>query len=140
MTIGTRCDKCLYDSRKTDYKPSEMPNEYIEAYIDGLGDAGIVPICNYEANETGELGNVDPRDDQLLTDVITARILENNAIIVNAPSTWTRYDAIRNVAYYDTVDFIGALTLIRTDLQCKLTLEVTNYVGPFEPLRLEEEE
>lgn len=131
MTIGTRYNKCLYDSRKTDYKPSEMPNEYIEAYIDGLGDAGIIPLCNYD-------GETDPRDDQLLTDVITSRIEANNDIIVNAPSTWTRYDAIRNVAYYDTVDFIGALTLIRTDLQCKLTLEVTNYVGPFEPLEEEE--
>lgn len=128
LIIDTRCDKCLYDSRKTDYKPSEMPNEYIEAYIDGLGDAGIIPII-YDNN-----GEINPRDDQLLTDVVTARIEENNAIIVNAPSHWTRYDAIRNAAYYDTVDFIGALTTTRTDLQCKLTLEVTNYMGPFEPL------
>lgn len=132
MTIGTRYSKCLYDSTKTDYKPSQMPNEYIEAYIDGLGDAGIVPITydNY--------GKVNPRDDQLLTDIISARIEENNAIIVNAPSNWTRYDAIRNAAYYDTVDFIGALTTTRTDLQFKLTLEVTNYAGPFIPLEREE--
>lgn len=128
LTIDTRYSKCLYDSRKTDYKPSEMPNEYIEAYIDGLGDAGIVPIT-YDSE-----GDVDPRDDQLLTDVITARIEANNDIIVSAPSHWTRYDAIRNAAYYDTADFIGALTTTRTDLQCKLTLEVTNYAGPFEPL------
>lgn len=132
LIIDTRCDKCLYDSRKTDYKPSQMPNEYIEAYIDGLGDAGIVPIIY---NNDGE---INPRDDQLLTDVITARIEENNAIIVNAPSNWTRYDAIRNAAYYDTADFIGALTTTRTDLQYKLTLQVTNYAGPFEPLEEEE--
>lgn len=134
MTIDTRCDKCLYDSRKTDYKPSEMPNEYIEAYIDGLRDAGIIPII-YDND-----GEINPRDDQLLTDVITSRIEANNDIIVNAPSDWTRYDAIRNAAYYDTADFIGTLTITRTDLQCKLTLEVTNYVGPFEPLYLKEEE
>lgn len=109
-----------------------MPNEYIEAYIDGLGDAGIVPITYDNDSE------VNPRDDQLLTDVITARIEENNAIIVNAPSNWTRYDAIRNAAYYDTSDFIGALTTTRTDLPYKITLEVTNYVGPFEPLEDEE--
>lgn len=132
MTIGTRYDKCLYDSTKTDYKPSQMPNEYIEAYIDGLGDAGIVPIT-YNND-----GDVDPRDDQLLTDVITTRIQENNAIIVNAPSNWTRYDAIRNAAYYDTADFIGALTTTRTDSQYKITLEVTNYAGPFVPLEEEE--
>lgn len=134
LIIDTRCDKCLYDSRKTDYKPSQMPNEYIEAYIDGLGDAGIVPIIY---NNDGE---INPRDDQLLTDVITARIEENNAIIVNAPSDWTRYDAIRNAAYYDTADFIGALTTTRTDLQYKLTLQVTNYAGPFEPLHFGDEE
>lgn len=132
MTIDTRYSKCLYDSKKTDYKPSQMPNEYIEAYIDGLGDAGIVPITY---NNDGE---VNPRDDQLLTDVITARIEENNAIIVNVPSNWTRYDAIRNAAYYDTADFIDALTTTRTDLPYKITLEVTNYVGPFEPLEDEE--
>lgn len=132
MTIDTRCDKCLYDSTKTDYKPSQIPNEYLEAYVDGLRDAGIIPItCDDD-------GEVNPRDDQLLTDVITARIQENNAIIVNAPNHWTRYDAIRNAAYYDAADFIGALTTIRTDLQCKLTLEVTSHVGPFEPLEDEE--
>lgn len=128
MTLGASYDKCLYDSRKTDYKPSEMPNEYIEAYIDGLGDAGIIPII-YDND-----GEINPRDDQLLTDVITARIEANNDIIVSAPSHWTRYDAIRNAAYYDTIDFIGTLTTTRTDLRCKLTLEVTNYVGPFESL------
>lgn len=131
MTIGTRYNKCLYDSTKTDYKPSEMPNEYIEAYIDGLGDAGIVPLCNYD-------GETDPRDDQLLTDVITARILENNTIIVNAPSTWTRYDAIRNAAYYDAADFLGKLTTTRTDSQYKLTIETQTATGPFEPLEEEE--
>ena len=131
MTIGTRYDKCLYESRKNDYKPSEIPNEYIEAYIDGLGDAGIIPLCNYD-------GDTDPRDDQLLTDVVTARILENNDIIVNAPSYWTRYDAIRNAAYYDAADFLGKLTTTRTDRQYKLTIETQTATGPFEPLEEEE--
>lgn len=127
MTIGIRYDKCLYDSKKTDYKPSEMPNEYIEAYIDGLGDAGIIPLCNYD-------GDIDPRDDQLLTDVVTARIMANKDIIVNAPSHWTRYDAIRNAAYYDAADFIGTLVTTRTDLLYKLTIETQMTTGPFEPL------
>lgn len=132
MTIGTRYDKCLYDSKKTDYKPSEMPNEYIEAYIDGLGDAGIVPIT-YD-NE----GDISPRDDQLLTDVVTARIMANKDVIVNAPSHWTRYDAIRNAAYYDAADFLGKLTTTRTDRQYKLTIETQTATGPFEPLEEEE--